>query len=206
MALYALVPAAGRGERFGSAKLLVRWRERELLGHVLATLASARLAGLIDRTFIVHRPEDRAIADLAAKYLAWPIETRGDGDLSDSLRTGVTEIRSLDSGRHRSGILICLGDQPLLRLEVIRSLALEWKGGLRAIRPTYRGDPGTPGHPLLLDSSLWPLAAELSGESGFGPLLAIHGVPVHLVSVGGHNPDIDTPADLERLETANASG
>jgi CTP:molybdopterin cytidylyltransferase MocA len=205
MALNALVPAAGRGERFGSAKLLVRWRDRELLGHVLATLASARLTGLIDRTFVVHRPEDRAIADLAAEYLAWPIESTGE-DLSDSLRTGVTEIRSLDSGRQRSGILICLGDQPLLRLEVIRSLVMEWKGGLPAIRPFYRGDPGTPGHPLLLDSSLWPLAAELSGEAGFGPLLAIHRVPVHFISVGGENPDIDTPADLERLETVDAPG
>jgi CTP:molybdopterin cytidylyltransferase MocA len=206
MALYALVPAAGRGERFGSAKLLVRWRDKELLGHVLATLASARLTGLIDRTFVVYRPEDRAIADLAAEYLAWPIETRSDGDLSDSLRTGVVEIRSLDSGRDRSGILICLGDQPLLRLEVIRALAMEWQGGLPAIRPSYRADPGAPGHPLLLDKSLWPLAAELSGESGFGPLLASHRVPVHHISVGGRNPDIDTPADLERLETADASG
>jgi len=206
MALYALVPAAGRGERFGRAKLLVRWRDRELLGHVLSTLAAARLAGLIDRTFVVHRPEDRAIADLAAEYLAWPIETQGDGDLSDSLRTGVTEIRSLDSGRNRSGILICLGDQPLLRLDVIRSLAMEWKGGLPAIRPSYRADPGAPGHPLLLDQRLWPLAAELSGESGFGPLLASHQVPVHLIAVGGENPDIDTPADLARLETAAASG
>ena len=206
MALYALVPAAGRGERFGSAKLLVRWRDRELLGHVLSTLASARLAGLIDRTFVVHRPEDRAVADLAAEYMAWPVETQGDGDLSDSLRTGVTEIRSLDSGRNRSGILICLGDQPLVRLEVIRSLAMEWRGGLQAVRPSYRGDPGTPGHPLLLDQSLWPLAAELSGESGFGPLLASHHVPVHHMSVGGANPDIDTPADLERLETADAAG
>lgn len=206
MALYALVPAAGRGERFGSAKLLVRWRDRELLGHVLATLADARVAGLIDRTFVVHRPADRAIADLASEYRAWPIETRGDGNLSDSLRTGITEIRTLDSARNRSGILICLGDQPLLRLEVIQALAMEWKGGLPAIRPSYRGDPGTPGHPLLLDQSLWPLAAELSGESGFGSLLAIHRVPVHHISVGGANPDIDTPADLERLEMADAAG
>lgn len=206
MALYALVPAAGRGERFGNPKLLVRWRDRELLGHVLTTLAGARIAGLIDRTFVVHRPEDRAVADLAAEYLAWPLATTGDGDLSDSLRTGVTEIRSLDSGKNRSAILICLGDQPLLRLDVIRALAMEWKGGLPAIRPSYRADPGTPGHPLLLDSSLWPLAAELTGETGFGPLLASHRVPVHLISVGGQNPDIDTPADLERLETADAPG
>ncbi len=206
MALYALVPAAGRGERFGSAKLLVRWRDRELLGHVLSTLASARIAGLIERTFVVHRPDDRAVADLCTEYLAWPVTTQGPGDLSDSLRTGVTEIRSLDSGRNRSGILICLGDQPLLRLEVIRALTMEWKGGLQAIRPSYRADPGAPGHPLLLDRSLWPLAAELAGESGFGPLLASHHIPVHHVSVGGHNPDIDTPADLERLETADAPG
>ncbi len=203
MALYALVPAAGRGERFGSAKLLVQWRDRELLGHVLATLSGARIAGLVNRTFVVHREADSAIQELAARYLAWPVPLRDQtASFSDSIRTGVAEIRSLDSGREPSALLICLGDQPLLRLEVVRALFHVWKGGVRVVRPMYRGDPGVPGHPILLDRDLWPLAAELSGESGFGPVFERHRVPVHTISVSGNNPDIDTPADLEALETS----
>ena len=206
MALYALVPAAGRAERFGSAKLLVRWRDRELLGHVLATLSGARVAGLLARTFVVHRPGDDAVPALAAEYLAWPIGLRGDGSLSDSLRTGVAEIRALDSGREPSALLVCLGDQPLLRLDVIRALLHAWKAGASAVRPSYRGNPGTPGHPILLDRRVWGLAAELNGETGFAPVLHRHGIPIHTISVGGHNPDIDTPADLQALEAPEPTG
>jgi molybdenum cofactor cytidylyltransferase len=207
MPLYALVPAAGRGERFGSEKLLVRWRDRELLAHVLATLAGARIAGLLARTVVVHRPGDDAIARLAAEYLAWPVPLRAAGDgLASSLRTGVAEIRALDSGREAAALLVCLGDQPLLRLDVLRALADAWRAGIRAARPAYRGDPGVPGHPLLLDRSLWSLASELAGEAGFGPALDRHRVTVHTISVGGHNPDIDTPADLLGLEARESTG
>lgn len=207
MPLYALVPAAGRGERFGSEKLLARWRDRELLAHVLTTLSGARIAGLLTRTIVVHRPGDDAIASLAAGYLAWPVPLRGAGDgLADSLRTGVAEIRSLDSGRDAAALLICLGDQPLLRLEVLRALADSWRTGIRAARPSYRGDPGIPGHPLLLDRSLWYLAAELAGEAGFGPALDRHRIAVHTILVGGHNPDVDTRADLLALEAPESTG
>jgi CTP:molybdopterin cytidylyltransferase MocA len=207
MPLYALVPAAGRGERFGSAKLLARWRDRELLGHVLTTLSGARIAGLIARTFVVHRADDAAIPNLASEYLAWPVPVKGpDGSLADSLRTGVGEIRSLDSGREDSAILICLGDQPLLRLDVIQALNQAWRSGHRAVRPSYRDEPGTPGHPLLVDHSLWHLAAEASGETGFGPVLVRHRIAVHTFAVAGHNPDIDTPGDLQALETRESSG
>ena len=67
------------------------------------------------------------------------------------------------------------------------------------MRPSYRDAPDQPGHPLLVDRSLWHLADEMRGDTGFAPLLARYRVNVHTIPVAGTNPDVDTPDDLKRL-------
>ena len=151
---------------------------------------------------MVHRPEDEAVRELAAEYRCHPIATRvSDGDLSWSLRTGIEALVGRGSPRENEAVLICLADQPLLRLDVIRALVESWsRSGLKAVRPDYRESPGEPGHPLLVDRSLWSLASEMRGESGFGPVLEARGIRVQTISVAGRNPDVDTPEDLKALE------
>lgn len=204
--MYALVPAAGRGQRFGGEKLLAKWHGRELLGHVLLKLGGARAAGLVNQTVVVHCPGDEAIRTLAAEYRAHAEPTRvKDGELSWTLRTGIEYIKSLDSTDPKQALLVCLGDQPMLRLDVIQALVDAWKhGGAMAARPSYRETPGEPGLPLLVDRSLWHLGSEMRGETGFNPLLTRHRVNVRTIIVGGSNPDVDTPEDLKRLEGETA--
>jgi CTP:molybdopterin cytidylyltransferase MocA len=52
---------------------------------------------------------------------------------------------------------------------------------------------------MLLDRTLWSLAASLTAEAGFAPTLAARGIAALVVDVPGSNPDIDTPADLSNL-------
>lgn len=169
---------------------------------MLLKLGGARAAGLLVHTVVVHRPEDEAIRSLAAEYRAYPVAARSaDGELSDTLRAGIEVIANRESRQDATAVLICLGDQPLLRLEVIRALIEGWRGsGVQAVRPSYRESPGEPGHPLLVDRSLWGYAAEMRGESGFGPVLERRGIGVRTIQVGGRNPDVDTPDDLNTLE------
>jgi CTP:molybdopterin cytidylyltransferase MocA len=67
------------------------------------------------------------------------------------------------------------------------------------IRPRYEADPDQPGHPVIVPARWWPLLRGDEGEKGFGQLLMTEAVPSIDLPVPGHNPDIDTPADLERL-------
>jgi CTP:molybdopterin cytidylyltransferase MocA len=151
-------------------------------------------------TIVVHRPDDDAIRELAAQYRAYPVAMRsGEGELSDTLRTGIEVLSARDRGEARA-VLICMGDQPLLRLDVMNALLDGWKSGAVAVRPAYRDAPGEPGHPLLLDRSLWGYATELRGESGFAPVLAARGITVRTIPVGGSNPDVDTLEDLQALD------
>ena len=197
-----MVPAAGRGERFGGEKLLARWHDRELLGHVLLKLGAARAAGLLGATVVVHRPGDDAVRALAGEYRCHAEAMRvNDGDLSMSLRTGLDSVKRRGSTDSEQAVLICLGDQPMIRLDVIKALVETWaRGGMTAVRPAYRDTPDQPGHPLLVDRSLWHLADEMRGDSGFAPLLARYRVNVRTIPVAGTNPDVDTPEDLKRLD------
>lgn len=207
MRVFALVPAAGRSERFGSEKLLAKWHDRELLGHVLLKLNGARAAGLLAGIVVVHRPDDEAVRSLTAEYRGYPVTVRDPlGELSLSLRTGIDAITQRGPAQQREALLVCHGDQPLLRLDVIHAVVDAWAhGGAVAARPAYRETPGEPGLPMLVDRSLWRLASEMRGESGFTPVLASHGIAVRTISVAGRNPDVDTPEDLAGLEDAPAA-
>lgn len=74
------------------------------------------------------------------------------------------------------------------------------RAGPRVVRPRYAESAAEPGHPVLLDRSLWPLAAELEGDAGFAPLLRARRIEPTLVEVPGRNPDVDRPADLKPVE------
>ncbi len=200
--------AAGRAERFGSPKLLAPIAGREVLGHVLVRLGGARAAGLLAGVLVLHREGDDAIRTLAGEYRCTPLAVRDpDGELAHTLRVGFEFLSARGSRHDAEAALICPGDQPLLRLDVIRALVDSWsRNGVPAIRPSYRDDPGAPGHPLLLDRSLWHLASELRGDAGFGPLLERRGVRIQSISVGGANPDVDTPEDLKAVEASGATG
>jgi CTP:molybdopterin cytidylyltransferase MocA len=63
--------------------------------------------------------------------------------------------------------------------------------------PRYPADASP--NPILARRSIWRLADELAGDRGFGPVLAAHPELVRHVAVDGDNPDVDTPADLDRL-------
>jgi CTP:molybdopterin cytidylyltransferase MocA len=48
----------------------------------------------------------------------------------------------------------------------------------------------------------WTLALEARGDRGLGPLLRDHSDLIVEIEMTGSNPDIDTPEDLARLESA----
>ena len=202
MRVFALVPAAGTSRRFGSDKLLAKWNDRELLGHVLVKLAGAKAAGLLAGILVVHRQGDETVRDLIKEYRAYPVPARDpEGELSSSLRTGIEAILRRGPSPDREALLVCHGDQPLLRLDVIHALIDPWaRGGALAVRPAYREAPGEPGLPMLVDRSLWRLAEEMRGETGFAPVLERHGIRIREISVAGRNPDVDTPDDLATLD------
>ncbi len=196
---YAIVLAAGAGSRFGGDKLLAPWRGHPLIAHTAAMVAEAISAGMLGGAVAVVPPRSTA--------LGWSLEAAGctlvenpvaASGLASSLRLGLAEVVRADP--LTPAALIVLGDQPLLGPDTIRRLVDAWRANGKSVRPRYRLTPDAPGHPVLLDRSVWPRVAALEGDRGLGPLFLAQPDLIATVDVPGSNPDVDTPADLRSLE------
>jgi molybdenum cofactor cytidylyltransferase len=196
----ALILAAGLGSRFGGRKLLAKLHGRPLLQHVLDTVAEAKLAPVV---VVV----DGEAAELA-RGIAWRDELRvANPDpargLASSLALGIAALEGTASPPRR--VLVLLGDQPLTSAGVIARLRAEPHDDERPIAVPRYAD-GRPGNPVLLERVAWPLAAHLAGDRGMSQLFESRPGLLRHVDVPGHNPDVDTVDDLERLNRGEGRG
>ena len=109
-----VVLAAGAGTRFGGGKLLAPLAGRPVLQHVLDALAAAGVGEVV----VVLGQDAAAIEDA----IAWRTERRvinpdPERGLSSSVRVGFEAV-----GEGAASVLVALGDQPLVSVEVIRAL------------------------------------------------------------------------------------
>jgi len=197
--------AAGLGRRFGGPKLVAPLRGRPLVSYALDVAGRARATGLLSDLRIVIAAGDQVLAGLAHDAgAAAAVNPSPEQGLSSSLRLGLAALDAggaLDVG----AALVLLADQPLIRLEVVAVLVAAWHERLGLlIRPRYARSPDEPGHPVLLDRSLWPLAHQIEGDAGVGRLLGPGTPGLALIDVPGGNPDVDTAADLHLLEGPTA--
>lgn len=198
---WALVLAAGAGSRFGGDKLLAQLHGMPLAARVAAIVAESIETGLLQGGIAVLPPDDtRLAAHFATAGLTLVENPDAASGLATSLKLGIATLEAIRTTPPPGAALIVLTDQPLLRLAVIQRLVIEWRAAGRSVRPRYAASPEEPGHPVLLARALWPLVHELTGDQGLGAILRARPDAVVAVDVPGDNPDVDTPADLDRVE------
>ena len=193
-----MVLAAGASTRFGSPKLLADLGGRPVLQHVLEAIDAA---GVDDVVVVLGDGQDAVERALAWRRERRIVNPRPQDGLSSSLRVGL-EAATADPAAEAA--IVLLGDQPAVRPETIRAVILAAQASDRPfVRARYARD-GAP-NPVLVRREAWAAAAALDGDRGLGPLLAAHPDRVLAVDVDGANPDVDTPADLERLAQASSA-
>ena len=181
--------AAGAGSRFGGAKLEARLDGRPVLQHVLNALAEA---GIDDPVVVTAGP---LVADIewgAARPVTNPQPGRG---LASSLQVGWAA--AMDEAEPPDAVIVALGDQPLVRREVVAELVA---APLDATRPIvalrYAGSGAR--NPVRLERDAAPLVEAAAGDRGLGPILDDRPDLVRWLDVDGDNPDVDTREDLAR--------
>jgi len=192
----AIVLAAGAASRFGSPKLLAPLRGRPVLQHVLDTLAAA---GLDDVVVVLGEAAPDVEAAIAWRTERRVLNRRPQDGLSSSLRLGLDGAAEDPAA---DAVLIVLGDQPALRVDVVADVLTAAGTSPGTARPFVHARHAADGapNPVLVRRSAWALAAGIDGDRGLGPLLAGRPELVLAVDVDGANPDIDTPADLAAAE------
>jgi len=199
---HGLILAAGRGTRFGGAKLLVSLRGKPLVQYVIDAVAEATAAGVLDGATAVVAADDDVLRDLFRDHAIEVVENDAPASgLAHSLQLGLNALAQRDRAPGPEAALVLLGDQPGVRAATIGTLVREWRRGYAlVVRPRYADDPEEPGHPVLLDRSCWTLAEEVEGDVGIGALLRARPALVTVVDVPGANPGIETPDDLAAFE------
>ncbi len=185
--------AAGRGERFGDAgggKLVQSLGGEPLIRHA----ARALLAAGLDRVHVVLGANADAVrAALSGLDVRWVHNPRFAEGIGTSVAAGIAAV-----SHDADAAVIALGDQPLVREDVIRALVSAWEsGGATIAAPSY---DGVRGNPVLFSKAFFQELMSLDGDIGARSLLERHKSDVRLIPISRPMPaDIDTAADLERL-------
>lgn len=173
-----------------------------MAAHTADALRRAVEHGTLQGARAVVRERDTPLAKLLeARGLVLVEAPDATEGVAHSLRAAFAALeREVPAGP--AAALVVLADQPDTDPAVVAALVARWRDtGASAVRPRYSGEPDTPGHPVLLDRSVWPLVHRLQGDEGLGAVLRGGQVAVTLVPVDGRNPDIDTRADLAARDT-----
>ena len=179
-----LVLAAGAGVRFGGqeSKLLARLHGRPILEW--AVRAQSEVPALERVVVVLGSRADAVLAAVDFGRAETVVCAAWDRGQSASLMCGLRELGDV------SKVVVTLGDQPLIKPEVVALLA-EASGGTRAVYD------GVPGHPVVLGPDQLSALRSLRGDRGARDLLR-GGPTVEL----GHicsGRDVDTPDDLEAI-------
>ena len=166
----AVVLAAGEGSRFGGPKQV------RLLPYVLERL---RAAG-VDDVVVVLGAHDVPVGD--ARTVTATDWADGPGA---SLAAGLAAL-----GADVEAAVVCLADGPLLAPEAVARVVQAWRRGAGDVVAASYG--GVRGHPVCIGRAAWGRVPHAGGRA-----LAAVLVPCDDLGEPG---DVDTPADLDRIE------
>jgi molybdenum cofactor cytidylyltransferase len=183
----AIILSAGKSERMGSPKALLRYRGMSFLSTILDAIASARIEPVIVVAGHHYDLISQVFPNLQIVFN--PDYEKG---MSTSVQTG---IRALPGGL--DGAAVFLVDHPLMDRQTIDALTGRLEPG-RIVVPVHGGRRG---HPVLFASDLFGEILDLSPDQGLNTV--VKRIPERVVEVFVENPgvlrDIDTPEQLARL-------
>lgn len=188
-----IVLAAGSAGRMGQQKLLLNFRGKPVLQWVLEAVLSSTL----DEVICVVRDVKEIEQKVAVKddKLRWIVNDKAQEGQSTSVIAGLKAVRS-----HNEAALFLVGDQPLVRPELIDSLVdLFRRSASPIVAPTFQGQTR---NPVLFHRDLFPELLKLTGDSGGRDLIRKFKDRVALLDWKDEAPflDLDTWEDYETLK------
>ena len=154
--IVGVVLAAGAGRRMGGRPKALLERDGEaLLARQLRLLAEAGVARI--EVVLGHHAERIAplLAARAAPGVGCTLNPAPEEDTASSLRCALAALPA-----DAAGVLVLLGDQPLLQRADLQAVLRAWQArpaGIEVVLPTHRGQPG---HPLVFGPAVRRAVAE----------------------------------------------
>jgi len=184
----AIILAAGESKRMGQPKMLLPWGDATVLGQVISVFEKSG----VEDIFVVVGAAREQVEPMIDQYNAVIVhnEAYPNGEMLSSLQCGLHAMPS-----QAQATLICLGDQPQVQEESVRSICeayQERKSNL--IVPSFQLRRG---HPWLVARPLWNELFEMNAPASPRDFLNKHAGEIQYVEVNTPTilADLDTPED-----------
>jgi molybdenum cofactor cytidylyltransferase len=211
---YAIIPAAGRSRRMGTAKLLLPWGAATLIEHVLGVWRGSQVDHLV---VVVHPADVELAAKCQGERTQVVVPDTPPPEMRDSVAAGLRYVQDRLSPRDDDAWLLAPADLPSLSADVIDGLLAhhaersdchserseesairnpQCETPLAILVPAHRGRRG---HPVLFPWRLAEVALALPASEGINQLLKRHAVTEVPAGAAAVGEDVDTLDDYQRL-------
>ncbi|MBI4289135.1 MAG: molybdenum cofactor cytidylyltransferase [Chloroflexi bacterium] len=191
----AVVLAAGQSKRMGVLKQTLPWDGKTIIEHVVDCVIDSGISEVV--VVVGHRGEEvsERLAGRPVKIVTNPDYERG---ISSSLVRGIGALHA-----ECRGIMVVLGDQPILEAGTLRSLVEAFRRRPAIIVPVYKGQQG---HPVIFPVSYVSEMMALTGDKGARSIIDAHSDDVAPIEVETDSVvrDVDNPDDYDSLRTRHS--
>ncbi len=187
--------AAGKSERFGENKLLYTIKDKPLICYTLENILQSSLPEI----YIILGEDGEKIKDIIESYfkdkrIKFLINKNPERGIISSLKIAIREIKD-----KFNGIMVFLGDMPLVTEEIIETLIREFeKNQNRIILPECQGNLY---HPRIIPENFFEYFLNLKDFEKGKKIIDKFSDKVIKVKIGERKNfiDIDTKEDIEKL-------
>ncbi len=187
----AIILAAGESKRMGQPKQLLPFRGSTLLGQIVENLLQSQAAETI---VVLGSQAEKIIPQIAREPIRIVVNPDFEQGMSSSIKCGLNHISEA-----ADGVMIVLGDQPLIEKETIDLLIEKHRQSERGIiLPVYKGIRG---HPVIFKMKYKDELLRLTGDIGGKQIVERHPSDVLEVEVDSESVviSIDVESDYQSL-------
>jgi molybdenum cofactor cytidylyltransferase len=191
--VWGVILAAGFSKRMGTAKMLLPYKGKPILRHVIDQSLDSSLSGIS----VVINPDVPGLLQEVSRTRVNKVllNDRALVGMSSSVKAGLLSIPS-----HIKAVMFLLGDQPLLTSDEINQVIHDYIGMEREpliVQATYETEKG---HPVLFDRKMFSHLLQVDGDEGGRTILKQFNKYVKYAEMGKKQiSDIDTIDDYKKL-------
>jgi molybdenum cofactor cytidylyltransferase len=187
----AIILAAGESKRMGRVKQLLPFRGGTILGQITENLLQSQAAEIV---VVLGYQAEKIAPQIARERVKIVVNPDFKQGMSSSIKCGLSHISEA-----ADGVMIVLGDQPLIEKETIDLLIEKHRQSDRGITlPVYKGIRG---HPVIFKMKYKDELLRLTGDIGGKQIVERHPSDVLEVEVDSESViiSIDVESDYQSL-------
>lgn len=175
----------------GYPKLLLPYKNKSIIQHVIHHALSSNLDGLV---VVINPKIEKLYEEVRVNHVNKIIlNNLADEGISSSLKAGLQALP-----KQVEAAVILLGDQPGMSEQVINKVVQQYYENSASIVQAYF--QGVKGHPVLFKREMFPYLYQIGGDSGGKNIIKKFADKVDKANIKTPLiPDIDTLDDYHRL-------